>query len=317
MARRLPPLNAVRAFEAAARHLSFSRAADELNVTPAAVSHQVKGLEEFLGVTLFRRVNRAVLLTDAAQVLLPGLSDGLDRLAAAFERLRASQQSGELTVTSGPAFAAKWLIPRLEDFQAHHPEISVRVSASLEVVDLRAGIADVAIRFGSGDYPGLRADRLFAESLQPMCAPGLLGDHPPLEALRRVTLLHDETARFDPSAPTWREWLKAAGIDGVDAQRGPRFSNAELALQAAIDGVGVVLGRTRLASRDLAAGRLVAPFALSLPLLPYFWLVCPEETADQPRIKAFRAWVLAQVELENSEAGYDAPAGITPAPRRR
>jgi len=305
MARRLPPLNAVRAFEAAARHLSFSRAAEELNVTPAAISHQVKGLEEFLGLPLFRRVNRAVLLTDAGQILLPGLIEGLDRLDVAFGRLRASQDRGVLTVTTGPAFAAKWLIPRLEDFQAHHPEISVRVSANLEKVDLRSGEADVGVRFGSGDYPTHRADRLFAESIVPMCGPDYLGDEHPLQAVRHATLLHDEMTKLDPTFPTWREWLKAAGIEGIDADKGPRFNNTELAMQAAIDGLGMVLGRSRLSARDLAAGRLVAPFSLSLKLSPFFWLVYPEEVAEQPKIKAFRDWMLAQVELENAEAGVE------------
>ncbi|MCB2102311.1 MAG: transcriptional regulator GcvA [Rhodobacterales bacterium] len=308
MPRRLPPLNAVRAFEAAARLGSFSAAATELHVTPAAVSHQIKGLEDRLGRPLFQRRGRRVRPTDLAARLLPEVSDSLDRIAAAFARLAAPAGDGTLTVTVGPAFAATWLVPRLEDFQERHPEIQVMVSASLDLVDLRGGGADVAIRFGAGRYPGLRVDRLFAdsESLVPLCSPRLLDGPMPLREpadLAHQVLLHDESTRFDPSVPSWREWLKAAGVTGVDATRGPRFSNADHALRAAADGLGVLLGRTRLARRDLESGALVAPFPLRLMLGMGFYLVYPEERADEPVIAAFREWILDQAAREDAADG--------------
>ncbi len=297
MARDLPPLNALRAFEAAGRHLSLTRAAGELHVTPAAVSHQVRGLEDYLGVKLFRRVGNSLLLNDAGQACLPGLSEGFDRLAEATERLKERDARGPLHLSVAPAFASKWLVPRLERFNAAHPDIDVRISASLEVVELDREGFDAAIRLGRGSYPGLDVHELFAESVVPMCPPDLIeGPHPlrtPAD-LRYHVLLHDDSLRFERAAPNWPMWLKAAGVKDVDASRGPHFSHPDHAMQAAMDGAGVVLGWRALAAAALAAGRLVTPFDLILPMELAFSFVCPNVAAERPKIVAFRDWLLEE-----------------------
>lgn len=296
--RRLPPLNALRAFEAAGRHMSFTRAAQELNVTPAAVSHQIKALEEHLGVRLFRRLNRSLLLTDAGQLCLPGVRDAFEALAEAVARVPQAESRGIITVSCPPAFATKWLVPRVERFSAAHPDLDVRVAASLGLVDFMREEVDIAVRFGGGEYPGMRVDRLLSESVVPMCSPRLLDDGKALREpadLANVVLLHDDSLVRNPSAPDWRMWLKAAGADNVDATPGPHFSQSDHAMQAAIDGAGVVLGRFSLAAADLADRRLVVPFDLTLPVAFSYYVVCPEEIADRPRIAAFRRWLLAEV----------------------
>ncbi len=306
MTRQLPPLNALRAFEAAARHLSFTKSAEELSVTPAAVSHQVKKLEEHLGVPLFRRTNRSVLLTDAGQRCVPAVREAFDRLAEAMERVHSYERQGIIQVSVGPAFATKWLVPRLKTFASAHPGIDVRVSASMALADFRNDQVDAAVRFGFGKYPGLRVDKLCDEVIVPMCSPRLLLSGHRLrrpEDLRHHTLLHDDSPRFDPGAPDWVMWLRAAGARGVDAARGPRFNHADHALQAALDGVGVVLSGRFLASSDLAAGRLVIPFDVELPWLA-FYFVAPETAVEQPKVSAFRDWLLAE-----AQAVVGRPAG--------
>ncbi|MCH7888132.1 MAG: transcriptional regulator GcvA [Proteobacteria bacterium] len=291
MARRLPPLNALRAFEAAARHLSFTRAAEELNVTQAAISHQVKGLEERLGVVLFRRLNRSLLLTDAGQSYLPEVRDAFDRIAEATWRITAHDSAGVLTVSVLPSFAAKWLVQRLGRFREAHPDIDVHVAPSDDLVDFARENVDLAIRYGQGEWPGLRADRLMTEELFPVCSPNLLQGPHPLSApadLRHHTLLHDDL-RID-----WRMWLMAAGVDGVDSRRGPGFTDSSMVIQAAVEGQGVALGRSALAAADLAAGRLVKLFDISLPAAVAYYVVCPEATAGRPKIVAFREWVIAE-----------------------
>ncbi len=297
MPRDLPPLNALRAFEAAGRHLSLTRAAGELHVTAAAISHQVKGLEDYLGVKLFRRVGNSLLLTDAGQACLPGLSEGFDRLAEAIERLKEHDARGPLHVSVAPAFASKWLVPRLARFDAAHPAIDVRISASLEVVDFDREGFDAAIRLGRGSYPGLDVHELFAESVVPMCAPDLIEAPHPLrtpEDLRHHVLLHDDSLRFDRAAPDWPMWLKSAAVEDVDVSRGPHFSHPDHAMQAAMDGAGVVLGWRTLAAGDLAAGRLVIPFDLTLPMELAFFFVCPHVAAQRPKIVAFRDWLIEE-----------------------
>jgi LysR family glycine cleavage system transcriptional activator len=209
---RLPPLNALRAFEAAARLMSFSRAADELAVTPAAVSHQIRALEEDLGTRLFRRLNRALELTDSGRLLLPDLAEAFGRIQAGVGRLRRHNATGTLTVTTSPSFAAKWLVLRLHRFAERHPEIDVRVTASDTVVDLASGDVDIAIRYGAGRYPGLEVELLLENEVFPVCSPALPTGDPPLrtaEDLRRHALLHDITVEIDPLVPTWSMWLKA------------------------------------------------------------------------------------------------------------
>jgi LysR family transcriptional regulator, glycine cleavage system transcriptional activator len=295
MARRLPPLDALRAFEAAARHLSFTRAADELGVTQTAVSHRIRDLEQRLGVRLFRRRPRGILLTDEAQGYLPVVRETFDRLAEATERLRSGAAGGRLAVSVLPSFAAKWLVPRLGRLRARHPELDVRIRVSEKLVDFARDDVDLGIRLGRGAYPGLRADRFLAEAIFPVCSPALIDGPPPLRMpgdLRHQTLLHDE----DTGA--WRLWLEIAGARDVDWRRGPVLDDSSMLLQAAIEGQGVALGRRALASADIAAGRLVRPFDVPLPFDLAYYLVCPLATAERPRIRAFRDWLLAEAEGE-------------------
>jgi len=307
MSRRLPPLNALRAFEAAARHLSFTKAAAELHVTQAAISHQIKGLEDYLGVRLFQRRNRALLLTEPAQLCLPGLRDGFDRLAEAMERVRGHDAGRLLTVTVTPSFAAKWLVPRLDRFRKAHPEIEVRIDASTQLVDLARDQVDVGLRYGSGDYPGLNTDLLFDVAAYPVCSPRLLEGARPLRVpsdLRWHTLLHTEWLAQREEEPDWRMWLLAAGVPDIDWTKGPQFNDWTLTIQAAIEGQGVVLGRTALVESDIAAGRLVRPFDLSVAGRFCYYMVCPPAAAKRPKVAAFRAWVLA--EARTTASGYRA-----------
>jgi LysR family glycine cleavage system transcriptional activator len=295
MARDLPPLNALRAFEAAARQLSFAKAADELNVTPAAVSHQIKALEQRLGLPLFRRGNRVVFLTEAGQAYLGGVREGFDRLAEATARLRKRGRGAPLTVSVLPSFATRWLMPRLKRFRALHPTIDVRLSATQALADFARDDIDLAIRFGRGTYPGLVVEWLFAEDMFPVCSPELLRGPLPLAEpadLRHHTLLHDGM-RED-----WRLWLEAAGVEGVDAERGPSFNDASLVVQAAVDGMGVAIGRGSLVAGELAAGRLVRLFAATLREGEAYYLVYPEANRDRPQLAAFREWILAEAAAE-------------------
>ena len=297
MTRRIYPLNSLRAFEVSARNLSFVKAAEELYVTPAAISHQVKRLEAYLGVQLFRRLPRGLLLAEPGQVLLSELRDVFLRLDKAMERVLESDSRGALTISVAPMFAVKWLVPRLQKFDALHPDIDLRMSSGLGVIDFQRDAFDAAVRLGHGQYPGLKAVKLFDESVTPMCSPRLLEGSHTLHSpddLRRHALLHDDSMAFDPAAPTWDRWLEAAGFRQVDAARGPHFSQPDHALQAAIDGAGVVLGWRHLAADDIAAGRLVEPFSLLLPLGSAFYLVYPEAYADRRKVMIFRKWLLEE-----------------------
>ena len=308
---RLPPLNSLKAFEAAARHMSVKRAAAELNVTPAAVSHQVRSLEEYLGVPLFRRYHRALELTDAARACLPKLREGFDCLAKAVEVLRAQKGTGTLTVSAAPSLAARWLMPRLHRFLAAHPEIDVRVSARMRQVSEqgkghvaeRATVegwladSDIAILYGRGDYPGFNVDKLLSLTVTPICSPRLLEGATPLrqpDDLRHHALLHDETGDLYDGESFWDVWLKAAGVNGVDTHRGARFSHAVLACEAAIEGLGVLATMPVLAEADLQAARLVAPFPLRVPLVAAYYIVSSPAGATRPEVAAFRTWVLGE-----------------------
>jgi len=305
----LPPLKALRAFEAAARHLSFTRAAEELHVTQTAISHQIKGLEERLGVQLFRRLPRGLLLTEEAQRYAPALRAAFEQIAAATEQLSACGSGGTLTLSTVPSFAAKWLVPRLGRFHTAHPEIDLRISASLRLVDFTREDFDVAIRMGRGDYPGLHIDPLFGEVMFPVCSPRLLAGAKPLrtpEDLRHHVLLHDvdlPVAGMVPTPQAWRLWLERAGVRGIDVERGPVFEDSAMLLDAAAEGQGVALGRSALVAADLAAGRLVRPFDISLPFALRHYLVCPKATAERPKIAAFRGWLLAEAKAQEDGPG--------------
>ena len=305
MNRRVYPLNALRAFEASARHLSFVQAAEELHVTPAAVSHQVKKLEDYLGLQLFRRLPRGLLLAEAGQILVSDLRDVFLQLDKAMERVLESDSRGALTISVAPVFAVKWLVPRLQRFDALNPEIDVRMSSSLGVIDFQRDAFDAAVRLGRGQYPGLESAQLFEESVTPMCSPRLLDGPHALQTpddLAHHVLLHDDSMAYDLESPNWLTWLEAAGAERVDASRGPHFGQPDHALQAAIDGAGVVLGWCYLAAVDIAAGRLVQPFSLTLPLGPSFYLVYPEAYKHRPKIVTFRDWLIEEINQTNSDS---------------
>jgi LysR family glycine cleavage system transcriptional activator len=297
MSARTYPLNALRAFEASARHLSFVKAADELFVTPAAISHQVKRLESYLGVRLFRRLPNGLLLTEAAQRLIGDLVEVFRQLDAAVERIRENRTRGVITLSVAPMFAVKWLLPRLHSFGTQHPDIDVLLSSSTQVVDLQRDGFDAAVRVGRGRYAGLESVKLFDETVTPLCSPHLLRDaalrRP--DDLQRFVLLHDDSMKSDVRAPTWTTWLQAAGATRVNASRGPHFNQPDHALQAAMDGAGVALGWRYLAADDIAAGRLVQPFELELPLRSAFYFVTPGSTARPPKIDALREWMTAEL----------------------
>ena len=304
----LPPLNALRAFEAAARHLSFSRAAAELNVTPAAVSHQVKALEEYLGTPLFRRLTRAVVLTEAGQAGVPALRQGFAKLGEAADLLRADETAGALTVSVAPSFGAKWLVPRLDRFAAAHPDIDIRIDASMAPADFARDGIDVAVRFGHGVYPGLHVEKLFDEEVVPVCTPALCKGPPALHEpadLRRHTLIHIALRGRDQTWPDWPMWLRSAGVEGIDATRGPRFSVDSMAVQAALEGQGVALVNSALVADDLAAGRLVKAFELAMPVSFSYYIVCPEFTAERPKVAAFRAWIVDQARRMEDDPALD------------
>jgi LysR family glycine cleavage system transcriptional activator len=296
MPKDLPPLTALRAFEAAGRHLSITRAADELSVTAAAVSHQVKALEDYLEVRLFRRTGNSLFLTDAGQAFLPGLRAGFSELERAMSALREHDRRGAFVLSVAPVFATKWLIPRLDGFHAAHPDIDVRISTALELVDFERDGIDAAIRVGRGLYPGLVAHRLFGESVVPMCSPALLKGELPLavpEDLRHHVLLHFDWPAQEQVTPDWGTWLRSTEVKGVDATRGPRFTQPDYAMQAAVEGAGVVLGWRSLAQADLDSGRLTIPFDLPLPMDVAFYFVYPEVSAELPKLARFREWLLS------------------------
>lgn len=300
---RLPPLNALRAFVVAARHLSFSKAAAELFVTPAAVSQQVRQLEEHLGCALFRRGPRNLMLTDEGQACLPGLNAAFEGLAQALAEIDAAGARGALTVSVAPSFAAKWLVPRLENFAARFPDISVRVSASVGLTDFETDAIDCAIRYGAGGYAGLEVEHLLDERVVPVCSPGLLTGGAELKRpddLAAFTLLHDDSPDLDPSCPTWTMWLRAAGAASVDAQRGLHFNASSLVIEAAMAGQGVALAKERLAERDLAAGRLVPVFRASKPLTFAYYFVCPPEKLSLAKVQAFRTWLREEAAASSS-----------------
>lgn len=310
MSYRLPPLNALRAFEAAARHLSFKKAAEELSVTPTAVSHQIKLLEHFLDMALFRRLTRALELTPHGEAMLPKVREGLECFAAAVERTREHASTGRLVIVAPPSFASRWLVPRLQRFTLDQPQVHLHVVSSLgaidseppasalalESIDLREEDSQAVIRYGTGAYPGCRIDRIFGPDYIAVCSPRLLESMRPLRRPADVkfhVLLHDDTIANERARPSWEEWLRVAGVGGVDCSAGPHFSDSGLALVAAVDGLGIALASKPLVADEIAAGRLVAPFDIAVGQHYAYYLVTPEAISDRPVVTAFREWLLA------------------------
>lgn len=295
MVRRLPPLNALRAFEAAARLGSFTAAADELNVTPAAISHQVKSLEDYLSVELFVRLPRGLYLTDDGKAYLPDLTAGFDSLAHATDSLHGSHLDGLLAISVLPSFAQCWLMPRLPDFCKRYPQIDLRLESNAENSHFIKDQIDVGIRHGLGRYPGLRSRLIMTEEIYPVASPALLAGAHPLRTwndLRYHTLLHDYVANDRERWLTWEPWLDINGIHTVDVSRGLQFNNSAMMVDAALAGMGVMLGRTALVGQHVRDGRLMALFDSRRTADFSYYAVCPEATADKPRIRVFVDWLV-------------------------
>ena len=307
-----PPLKAVRYFESAARHLSFSKAAEELNVTHSAISHQIKALEEWIGQPLFERTGRALRLTESGRQFLPPVRSAFRQLSEAAEDLRQANRGGPLTVSVLPSMASKWLVPRLYDFRAKHPEIEVRISATDRVEQIGQGGIDIAIRYGRGRWPGVETELLLQDDLFPICSPLLVNGDPPLRQpsdLQHFNLLNDSTweaARFD----FWHQWLEHAGVVGLELKGGFSFNYSNLLVQAAVDGLGIALGNTMLAGDDLRAGRLIKPFDISVPLDTAYYVVYVRDALKRPKIRAFRDWLVDQTApLRDAQAKPGVTAG--------
>ncbi|HXZ16826.1 MAG TPA: transcriptional regulator GcvA [Roseiarcus sp.] len=300
MHRAPPPLNALRAFEAAARRLSLTKAAVELNVTPGALSHQIRGLEEHLGVKLFDRGVRSIALTAAGKALYPGLQAGFQHMREALASLDRLSDPRVLVVSTPPGFTSKWLAPRLYRFSSAYPDIDVRVSSSLANANFMTDGVDAALRnlpVDAAQDQALEVERLIDLNLAPVCSPALVDKYGPLtpETLKRVPLIHDESLAARVSLPTWADWFAAAGVSDADVRRGLRFSSADHALDATVEGAGVLLAFDALAYDDLRTGRLVMPFALTLPSGRCYAFVCPRERRESANVRAFRAWLRDEV----------------------
>ena len=299
MPRSLPPLTALRAFEAAARLLSFTKAARELHVTPAAVSHQIRGLEKYLGVSLFHRTARRLVLTDQGHLAAEYFREGFDRLARGVDLLRAHDGGGVLSLSTTSAFATRWLVPRLGRFVRRCPGLDLRLKAGNQPIDFDHDEVDAAVRIGRGGLDGVRAIALFGESIAPVASPAFIRQHRirRLADLARVPLLHDDSKRRAGRPAGWSEWFRAAGVRGVDTQPGMHFDDGHLALQAAAAGRGVALGRLAYAIDDLEAKRLKRPFEPVLELDLKYYLLIPELRMTEPAIAAFRGWLEQEAAL--------------------
>ena len=297
---KLPPLNSIRAFEAAARHLSFKEAAEELFVTPAAISYQIKTLESYLGVRLFIRENRSILLTPAAQRCLIDIKEGFELIANGIEKAQANPYSGILNISAAPAFTIKWLAPKLHNFMELHPSIDARIIAGMKFVDLQNEHIDAAVRFGPMEDKNLYTEKLIEDSLLPLCSPSLLTGQYSLNNssnIKHHTLIYDDSLKSFPAQPSWQDALNHGGINHqLGSQRCIRFNHAEHAIQAAIDGSGLLLGRRVLCTPDIQAGRLVCPFLnCEIPLNAVHYFACIKEKANHPTICAFLEWIKEQL----------------------
>jgi len=296
----IPGTRALRALDAAARHLNFTRAADELGLTPAAISHQIKEIEDQLGMALFARTSRTVQLTDAGSIIHEAAVDALATLEQAVTKARKIRRgTAELKVTADATFASKWLVPRIDLFRKRRPEIELRFDISSKLRDFAHDDIDVAIRFGAGKYPGLVAERLFDNVIIPVCSPKLLESGPPLREPRDLlqhTLVHIEWSRQGVTWPNWRMWMAAAGVEDFDDSKCVLFEDSSHAIQAAIEGSVVALGDFAMIADDLSSGRLVRPFELGIKMPADFayYLVYPAEVSDDSRIVAFREWIFEE-----------------------
>ena len=308
----LPPLNSLRVLESAARNLSFSKAADELFVTKAAVSHQIKALEEYLGFPLFERMNRSIKLTEAAELALPKLREGFENLTEAVTLMQRHTEHASVNVCMAPSFAAKWLVPRLHKFSGAHPDIDMQITGDDTLITSRVSSSnmsewfrgdniDVIIRFGEGNYPGYRVDKLFDVSAVPLCSPRLLEGENALKTpddLRHYTLLHDDNGYT--GRPSWQRWLELAGVEGIDTKRGLHFNHVLLVLAGAVDEQGIGLSMEPLAQIDIDAGRLCIPFDLKMPLDSSYYVIRPEEKSNEA-VESFVSWLLKEA-AESQEA---------------
>ncbi len=298
MARQLPPLNGLRAFEAAARHLSFTIAAEELFVTQAAISHQVKGLEDALGVPLFRRINRGLLLSEAGQTLFPAVRDGLDTMASAVRQLGDNNRQGALTVSTLDSIASAWLVPRLGNFRERHPDLDVRLTMGDALVDFARDEVDLAIRYGRGTWPGCKVQFLMSEEIFPVASPDLIASGPAIEHprdLAKYTLLHDTLPEG------WEDWFRAHGAEDVKPDGSIRIEHSHIIVQAAMAGHGIALGRSVLVRDALATGRLVRLFDISVRVGYGYYIAGAPGTWDNPRIKAMRNWLVDEAALTQQD----------------
>ena len=294
-----PPLKSLKAFEVAARLLSFSKAAEELYVTPGAVSQQIKLLESILGVELFKRKNRRILLTDAGQCLLPGIQQGFQNINEAVESIKLIKNNHPITISAAPSFASKWLVPRLRRLQEKHPQIEIRIDTSMDVVDLTRSDIDIGIRFGGGNYPGMQTDLLICEEVYPVCSPDLIDSKKPLanpSDLLDYPLLHYATANQDLGAgwPDWNMWLTAAGVDFNDEHHGLTFIQQQLLIQSALESQGVALVGSVSVIDDIRSGKLIKPFELTFELEFSYYFVTTQHKANWPAIIAIREWILEE-----------------------
>ena len=307
MLEQFPGLRSLRAFNAAARHLSFTRAADEMGVTPAAISHQIKELEDQIGVALFTRTSRSMTLTREGEILSTAASESLEMLARAVKRIKRLENRKVLKVSASPSIAAKWLVPRLDRFLDQAPGAEVRVDVSTTALDFERDDVDIAIRFGQGRYPGLKSDLLFMDKIFPVCSPRIITKEKPLaqpKDLLRHTLIHLDYEAQGVVWPNWKMWMLAAGINDFDDKRGLHFGQTSLTVQAAIDGHGVALGDSNLVADDLTQGRLIKPFELSLraPSQFAYHIVSPLDTSQNPLVEAFRQWCLGEAKETTSKS---------------
>lgn len=299
MKRSLLPLNALRAFDAAARHMSFKLAADDLSVTPAAISQQIRSLEDFLGVDLFRRTNRSLVLTEAAQLSLIPLKEGFEKLEEAVDIITESITTNILKVSVSPSFASKWLVPRLASYYERRPDAIVKINATMQVTDFKSEDMDVAIRYGLGNYDGLCSEELLRETVFPVCAPGLFdGEAATPCAVLRHTLIHDDSSVEDESAPNWTMWLKAAGVTPPDGMPALHFNTHALAIEAAVAGRGIALARSAIAGDDIKAGRLIKPFGEAVPIDFAHHIVYPKEKIKNERVQDFIEWLREETSKE-------------------